>query len=238
MLINIWVLNFYIFFKSSEPITTSQPLFQIHKYDIAVSYDDLWIADYTGQVTISTQDPLLKDKTVHLIIKGVNIIKPSDLPSITNVYMTNGVGTFDIVEYCDPEEERCKKPYYEWTIIGWEILNTGSLILEEEKNDEESNMPSFLLSQYKKIFMRGDRVTAEECVKWRETIYIVSGSTGYTGETFYYTKKGKLIGTFRSSDVQEVEYFKEGNLEGTRPVKNEPPVKKEEYTCSVLKKGG
>lgn len=234
MLINIWVLNFYIFFKSSTPL--AEPEFQIHTYDIEADYDEMGGVDYTGEVTISTQNTALKNKTVHLVIESKNESNDMDPLLIHNVYMTNGVGTFEIWEYCDIQEGICNKPYLEWRIIGWRVLDTWSLILEEEENDEKLDIPSFLLPLYKKIEIRGNRATIQHCIKWRENIYVLTSSTGYTGETNYYTDKGKLIGTFRSSDTPEMEYFKEGNLEGTRPVKNDPPVKLEEYTCSVLKK--
>ncbi len=74
--------------------------------------------------------------------------------------------------------------------------------------------------------MYGDSLGAqlERCVKDDETIYVVSGSGGFSGIDAYFTDSGKILGTFEWDDMVVV-----GEEE------QKPPRKKSEYTCTTVK---
>lgn len=64
----------------------------------------------------------------------------------------------------------------------------------------------------------------ERCVKDDETIYVVSGSGGFSGVDEYFTESGKSLGSFEWDDMVVV------GEEEPRPPRN-----KEQYTCATVK---
>jgi len=101
---------------------------------------------------------------------------------------------------------------------------------ELQKNDEEQPqaIPSSVLAKYKELepqYKQSLGVSINYCTKNTEKIYLVSGSGGYTGVRFFYTKNGNEIGSYSFSDAIDV---------NNPPPK--PPVNIQEYDCTIIKK--
>lgn len=103
-------------------------------------------------------------------------------------------------------------------------INVRELIKTENRS-QDSNIPSAVSKQYNNMREKYDGsfgASIEGCSKDGEFLYIVSGSGGFTGYSYYYTKGGKLIGSQYFSDI-----IGEGD---------EAPVDITGYECNTIAK--
>lgn len=64
--------------------------------------------------------------------------------------------------------------------------------------------------------------TLSNCTKGGDTIFMVVGSGGLSGETYHYGASGKLLASYNWDDMVE-------------PGEPEPPVYPEGYTCVAMR---
>ena len=88
------------------------------------------------------------------------------------------------------------------------------------------DIPSAVLAKYEELEpqYRGSLGTSiSSCTKATENIYLVSGSGGFSGVTFYYTEQGRELGS---------SYFEDAIDPNNPPPK--PPINLQEYTCTII----
>ncbi len=91
-------------------------------------------------------------------------------------------------------------------------------------------IPQSVLEKYEeleKIYKVSLGARINYCVKDGKVAYVVSGSGGYTGKSFYYAKSGNELGSSYFTDAID--------LSKPRP---KPPINIQEYTCKTLKESG
>lgn len=88
-----------------------------------------------------------------------------------------------------------------------------------------SGVPKSANDKYAELstkYSGGLGATLSNCTKGGDTIYLVMGSGGFSGETYHYDSTGKLLASYNWDDMVE-------------PGEPEPPVRPEGYTCVTLK---
>lgn len=112
------------------------------------------------------------------------------------------------------------------------LLLFGCSLKNSEINDTEKvipteKIPSSALQHYNQEIGKKSNtlgVTIQECIKDDILYYIVDGSGGYTGISYYYTAEGMFLGAAFWSD----DFSNEGENQ-------EPPVDLYGYECGTIK---
>ncbi len=113
-----------------------------------------------------------------------------------------------------------------------------SLLVGCSLSVKQQNLPSSVLTKYQELeeeFKAYVGASIEQCVKSGEKVYLVDGSGGYSGITFYYHENGTEIGSYGWDDVILVDEYENGT-QIIDPSEPPPPVNIQEYECTVIKR--
>jgi len=97
----------------------------------------------------------------------------------------------------------------------------------------ERNIPQNVSEKYVELsdtYKGSLGTTLSKCIKSDEIVFQVLGSGGYTGISYYYTKKGSLIGAIPWSDNIEIAI----DDNGREIVGIEPIINIRDYDCTEL----
>jgi len=91
---------------------------------------------------------------------------------------------------------------------------------------QDSSLPLTVAARYEQLsLLHSGSLGAfvELCRKGNESLYLVSGSGGFSGEIYYYGEDGRPLGEYSWDDIGE-------------PGKSKPPIDISGYDCNLIEK--